>query len=151
MFTLHILLKWRDSKRDRLSIQTRVRRSLYFAVVTIGMKRATTVGVGGGAEKASLQYFTAREGRPNGQPTWSRRSVETRCVQGALEATRQVLCANLPHCGQLGGCTTTTGFSQTAPAFRLLLELEAMLFEKALPLLAAIIATAGEIKQVMLM
>ena len=61
------------------------------------------------------------------------------------KATRQVLCA-LPHCGQLGG-RIIPGFSPTA-CFLLLLGFEAMLFEKALPLFAAIIAIAGEIKQV---
>ena len=66
---------------------------------------------------------------------------------GAEKARRQVLCP-LPHSHyQLGHATT--GYSPTA-WFLLqlsnLLRLEAMLFEKALPLFVAIIASAGEIK-----
>ena len=65
---------------------------------------------------------------------------------GAEKARRQVLCP-LPHSHQFGHATT--GYSPTA-CFLLqlsnLLRLEAMLFEKALPLSVAIIASAGEIK-----
>ena len=65
---------------------------------------------------------------------------------GAEKARRQVLCP-LPHSHQLPHATTI--YSPTA-CFLLqlsnLLRLEAMLFEKALPLSVAIIASAGEIK-----
>ena len=65
---------------------------------------------------------------------------------GAEKARRQVLCP-LPHSHQWGHATTI--YSPTACFLLLLFKLlgfEAMLFEKALPLSVAIIASAGEIK-----
>ena len=68
------------------------------------------------------------------------------CVQGALKATRQVLCAFPLSAGQLAHATARRSPTTEISTF---LE-EAMSCESVVLLFAAIIANAGETKQLLI-
>ena len=105
-------------------------------------KGATKWGGCGGAEKERQLYFAVVD-----VATKEENKKDATKKGGCGEVKRQG--KSFVHCrplsGQLGSWTTT-GCSPTSFLVSSLLELLAMLFETGLPLFAAIIATAGEIK-----